>query len=384
MHVISFAEHIWLENSQIQCSGPQIFDAGKGYLFADKQFDKLKAWDTTIPYERISKAEAMLKPFVYSEHGPKGRVLIYNGVGGMGDQVMTWPLAKILADRGYEVHILTEPHLVMFWHGFPWVRSIVTLPCYWTTLRQFDYHINLEYVSNGYAHDEQKQPIDIMLQLCGIDPASIPDEEKRVAPKFTRMEEDVANGLYQGRRLGFYQPSCSQQIRSLAPAHSRGILKALADAFPDIYWLGIYGPLEASAYWGEPIADNVEFRSFERPRLLWSLVKRAELCVGPDSMLVHIAGVQERPCIGLWGPYGPENRVKYYLNHYPIHHTEACPLAPCHWNAVQTPHICPPSPQKRERCEPILRITPEEVVALAHQIIKKPIEKTIKLTGVNS
>ncbi|MFI0348134.1 MAG: glycosyltransferase family 9 protein [Chthoniobacterales bacterium] len=375
MHVISFAEHLWLENSQIQLGGPQIFEAGKPYLFADKQFDKLKAWDMAIPYERVSKAEAMLKPFHYSENLPsrysKGKVLIYNGVGGMGDQIMTWPLAKILADRGYEIHILSEPHLVMFWHGFPWVKSIVTLPCYWSMLRHFDYHINLEYISNGYAHDGQMQPIDLMLQTCGIDPSSIADEEKRVAPRFTKTEELIASTLYQGRKLGFYQLACSQQIRSLSPQHSRDVLKALADEFPDIYWIGIYGALEASRYWGEPLADNVEFRSFERPRLLWALVQRAELCISPDSMLVHIAGVLGKPCIGLWGPYGPDTRVKYYLNHYPIHHTRACPLSPCHWNAVQIPHICPPSAQPREWCEVMLQITPEEVVAGARKLLEK-------------
>ncbi|HLB34176.1 MAG: hypothetical protein A3F67_00625 [Verrucomicrobia bacterium RIFCSPHIGHO2_12_FULL_41_10] len=370
MHVISFLEHLWLEHHQISIGGLQIFEAGKGYLFADKQFDKFKEWGVQIPYERISKAEAMFRPLNYSENGPKGRVLIYNGVGGMGDQIMTWPLAKILADRGYEIHVLTEPHLVMFWHGFPWIRSTVSLPCYWSTLQQFDHHVMLEYISNGYAHDNQMQPIDLMLQQCGIDPASISDEEKRIAPLFTKMEQDIASTLYQGRSLGFYQLACSQQIRSLSPAHSRSVLRALAEAFPEIYWIGIYGPLEEPAYWGESLdLPNVEFRSFERPRILWSLIQRAALCVAPDSMLVHIAGALGRPCVGLWGPYGAATRTKYYSNHAAIHHTDACPLSPCHWNAIQVPHICPPSPHPRERCEPMLRITPEEVVAAAKALL---------------
>ena len=372
MHVISFSEHLWLENAHIKLGTSDILEAGKPYLFADKQFDKLKEWEVMIPFERVSKAEPMLKPMHFSEHGPKGKVLIYNGVGGMGDQIMTWPLAKILADRGYEVHILTENHLVMFWHGFPWIKSIVVMPCYWSVLENFDYHINLEYISNGYAHNNQMQPIDLMLQICGINPSSIPDEEKRIAPIFTRMEKDISKALYADRRLGFYQLACSQQIRSLAPDKSRAVLKALAEEFPDIYWIGVYGPLEPSSYWGESLGlPNVEFRSFERPRLMWSLIQRAELCVGPDSMLVHIAGALERPCIGLWGPYGPGTRVKYYPNHYPIHHTEACPLAPCHCKAIQIPHICPPFEGERERCDVMLRITPEEVVEAARKLISQ-------------
>lgn len=373
MHVISFLDHVCLENGALRFGSISTFEAGKPYLFADKQLEKIREMELNIPFERVSKAEPMLKPFHYKSGEAKKSVLIYNGVGGMGDQIMTWPLCKILADRGYEVHILSEHHLVMFWYGFPWIKSIVTLPCYWATLEKFDYHINLEYISNGYAHDGQLQPIDLMLQTCGIDPASIPDEEKRARPSFTKMEKDIASHLYRGRRLAFYQLGCSQKIRSLDPEHSRAVLKALAEAFPELYWIAIFGPLEVSSYWSEPLPgiNNVEFRSFERPRLLWSLIERAELCVAPDSMLVHIAGALERPCVGLWGPYGPETRVKYYPRHYPIHHKEVCPLAPCHWNASSLPHICPPSPQPRERCEVMLQHTPEEIVQAARQLLSQ-------------
>ncbi|MBX9743161.1 MAG: hypothetical protein K2W99_06465 [Chthoniobacterales bacterium] len=379
MHVISFIDHICLENATLKFGGASNFEARKPYLFADKQLETIKELELNIPFERVSKAESMLKPFREVGHGPKGSVLIYNGVGGMGDQIMTWPLAKILSDRGYEVHILLEQHLALFWYGFPWVKSIIALPCYWALLEKFDHHINLEYISNGYAHDKQMQPIDLMLQLCGIDPASIPNEEKRVAPFFTQTEEKIAAHLYQDRKLAFYQLASSQQIRSLSPQHSRAVLKALAKEFPDFYWIGIFGPLESSAYWYEPLGvDNVEFRSFERPRLLWSLIKRAELCVAPDSMLVHIAGALERPCVGLWGPYAAETRVKYYPHHFSIHHQQACPLAPCNWNASALPHICPPSPnQPRERCEVMLQITPEEVVEGARQLLAQKVKSII-------
>lgn len=372
MHVISFVDHISLENANLKFGGASNFEARKPYLFSDKQLDTIKELELNIPFERLSKAEPMLRSFHETSDGRKGSVLIYNGVGGMGDQIMTWPLAKILADRGYEVHILLEQHLALFWYGFPWVKSIVTLPCYWAILEKFDYHINLEYISNGYAHDQQMQPIDLMLRICGIDPASIPDQEKRVAPIFTLTEENISSHLYKDRKLAFYQLASSQQIRSLSPQHSRAILTALAKAFPDFHWIAVFGPLEASPYWFEPFdAQNIEVRSFERPRLLWSLVKRAELCVAPDSMLVHVAGTLERPCVGLWGPYAAESRVKYYPHHYPIYHKEACPLSPCNWNASALPHICPPSlNQPRERCEVMLQITPEEVIEGAHTLLR--------------
>ncbi len=370
MHVVSFTDHICLENGGLKFGGVSSFEAGKAYLFADKQLEKVREMELNIPFERISKAEPMFKPLRHASTGERGRVLVYNGVGGMGDQIMTWPLCKILSDRGYEVHVLSEPHLVLFWYGFPWVKSIVTLPCYWSVLEMFDYVINLEYVSNGFAHSGQMQPIDLMLQTCGIDPTSVSDEEKRVAPRFTKIEKEIAAHLYGDRKLAFYQLGCSQQVRSLSPEHSRSILQALAEEFSEFHWIAIYGPLEVSHYWKEPLnAPNIEFRSFERPRLLWSIVERAELCVAPDSMLVHIAGAIGRPCVGMWGPYAPETRIKYYPNHYPIYHKEVCPLSPCHWNSSAMPHICPPSLQPRERCEVMLQITAEEVIEGARQLM---------------
>lgn len=85
MHVISFVEHIWVENSHMHFGSSQVFEGGKPYLFADKQFDKMKAWDFSIPYEKVSKAEPMFTPLHFKLNDPKKRVIIYNGVGGMGD-----------------------------------------------------------------------------------------------------------------------------------------------------------------------------------------------------------------------------------------------------------------------------------------------------------
>jgi hypothetical protein len=37
------------------------------------------------------------------------RVLLYNGSGGYGDQILTWPVARLLNGLGFKVHVLCDP-----------------------------------------------------------------------------------------------------------------------------------------------------------------------------------------------------------------------------------------------------------------------------------
>ncbi len=79
MHVVSFTDHICLENGALKFGGVPAFEAGKAYLFADKQLEKIREMELNIPFERVSKAEPMLKPLRHTSSGEKGRVLVYNG-----------------------------------------------------------------------------------------------------------------------------------------------------------------------------------------------------------------------------------------------------------------------------------------------------------------
>jgi len=366
MKIVTLSDHFHLDLWRPIQSLLFNLEAGKPYLFSEIQLKRVMESPAGALVHRISQADVMLKPFV-PESGKRQRVLLYNGCGGLGDQIMTWPISKVLHDRGAEVHVLSDPQHEQSWQGLPWVKTITVLPLYWAHLEKYDAHLLFEIISNSYVHEGILQPIDTMLRLCGIDPDTVSDEEKSVRPILTQLENQLADLSFPGKKLGFYQLSASQRNRSLSPEKSVEIVTTLARAFPDIHWIALSGSQISNAYVALLPEDlpNLEVREFPRIRLLWAMVSKASICVGPDSMLMHAGGTFQIPTVGIWGTYSPETRVKYYRHHYPIFHREVCPHSPCNWNMKNLPDFCPP-PKNREPgsafCEVVMSTTTEEVV----------------------
>lgn len=366
MKLISFSEHLYSFGTTLDLPlcGHSVLDAYKPYLFDDRQYQKLIKNGLQPFMEEVSSAWPALKPINAEVDGKGKEVLLYNSVGGMGDNIMMWPFSRILAQRGYRVHILVTPGYESLWIGHSWIQSIITLPAPWVTIQRFHGHAFFEHLTNWYVHKDQEHPLDIMLMKVGLDPQSISDSEKRVVPKFTHWEEEISNRLYKGKRIAFFQMAASQHARSQAPEQSRNLLTALAREFPELHWIGLYGPRTPGIYYEPPLKEpNVEFRLFQKIRVFWSLLRRSEVCVGPDSMLIHAAGTLGVPSVGLWGIHNPESRVQYYLNHFPIFLSEKCARAPCYWASTDMPTFCPDKIPDRTRCGVLQAITEDILIA---------------------
>jgi ADP-heptose:LPS heptosyltransferase len=341
------------------------FEPRKPYLVSNKQFENLAAKKLDAFLEKVSSADPAFRDFNLGTAKPGSSVLFYNGCGGMGDSIMAWPAARQLALAGYEVHILTEPHLEFAWQGFPWVSTIQLLPCYWKTISFYDHHAVFESISNSYFHGGQEHPTDHALRKLGFDPGAIPREQKVVRPEFTDLEKRFASWMYPGSRLAFFQLRASQEARSLPAATARAVFSRLALEFPRFHWIGITASMDDYAREADPRLPNTEVRTFHRLRNLWALMERAELIVSPDSMAVHLAGSLGIPCVGMWGLYDPAVRIGNYLNHVPVYRREACPHSPCNWNFPTYPSFCPPSEKPRTHCAVMEAVTPDDVVAAA-------------------
>lgn len=371
MKVITFSDCFSFESWAPVAGRVVHFDPLKPYLLSNKQLQNLTDRKIDGFAEKISAAEPALREFHAATAAKGSSVLLYNGCGGMGDTIMAWPLARILSEEGYRVHILTEPHLEFAWQGFPWIETIQLLPCYWGMLQWFDHQAFFETISNSYFHEGQEHPVDHALRKMGFDPDSISPERKVVRPPFTQMERRFASWLYPGSRLAFYQLRASQDARSLPADHSRKILTRLALEFPQFHWIGITAGMDEYARASDPGLPNVEVRKFHRLRLLWALMERAELCVAPDSMAVHMAGCMGIPCVGMWGIYEPEVRTIHYRNHVAVFNRERCPRSPCNWNYFGFPSFCPPAETPvRQSCAVLESVTPDQVVEAARKALE--------------
>jgi hypothetical protein len=185
-------------------------------------------------------------------------------------------------------------------------------------------------------HQDQGHPVDMMLAKMGINPDSIPPEEKVVRPQFTQSELGaLVTMLKMGKKIGMYQLSAANPVRCLPVNDSVFMLLKLAEATPETHWLALYDEfvpkeykesLEAAVL--ERKLENVQAFCSPNLRELWALTEHISVVVAPDSMMAHIAGVFGTPCVGLWGPMEPKKRVAYYKNHLALFHRSSARTRP--------------------------------------------------------
>lgn len=365
MNILTFHQQLDLNFSKLAHTVVQFRgQPGRNYIFGRAQLIRLSQQpDFNKAILKQSLLEPRLANFVAS-HGAGGSVLVYNGSGGYGDQIMTWPFTLILHNMGYQVHVLVDPGNEDCWSNFPWIHSVNTLPMDMNVFALFNHHVMFEVVSNLDEHTPQHHPLDSMLFKVGISPKSIDQNIKSVAPRFTPTEVEAASKIVAGRKIGIYQLTAAARARSLTPDESTSLLFKLAQEFPDITWFAIYDGIGHSVVFKDMLVEHppnvVPFTSTNL-RVLWAMVDQSCICVGPDSMLMHVAGSLAKPAVGLWGPISPETRVAYYRNHTPLFPKSACHMAPCHSYTTSFPRYCPSHNQPQ--CAVLSNIPFADVVA---------------------
>lgn len=445
MNLVTFAEHVAVGMEKSAGSSQLVFEAGREYVIGQSHFNRLVA-DEGIRQRlfKWSRIENRIPNFNATVKKPGSqRLLLYNGSGGYGDQIMTWPFAAILRTYGFEVHVLVDPGNSSCWWNFPWIKSVQHIPLQYEQFKMFDYFALFETVVNAEEHQDQIHPLDQMLLKVGINPDAVDAKLKVIRPNFTFLEMQAATA-FQGKRLGMYQMAAANPVRSLPPNDSAYLLSKIADAYHDVHWLALYdkfipepykkalqcpkcegagkiqaaGPLpvnpvlpvtgtlppvpagttaEAShaiaisqavkqvvaekteshnevcpkCKGSGSLRPNIQLYNCPDMRHLWSLTSKAAIVIGPDSMMVHVAGCMDIPCVGLWGTCNPHNRVKYYKNHHPVWKREVCPFAPCFAYANVFPRYCPPR-KDRVICECLGAIAPQDVVEQIKKVIPLP------------
>jgi Glycosyltransferase family 9 (heptosyltransferase) len=379
MNLVTFNEPLTIAFKKSAGGITQTFEASRTYLLANAQMERIMR-DPNVQKRtyKVSRPDMRIPNFHIAALKKGQRLLVFNGSGGYGDQIITWPFCKILADMGASVHVLTDPGNNVCWWNLPFVRSVNTVPILWEQVQMYDFFLHFETVTNMDEHQDQDHHLDMLLRKIGIDPEAIDAKNKVVRPVFTPGELGTMTRFI-GRKVGLYQLSSANPVRGLPPNDSVFMICRIAEATPHVHWLCLYDefiPPEYKTTLEAEVAKrglkNVEAFCSPNLRELWALTEHVSVVVSPDSMMAHIAGVFGTPCIGLWGPVSPENRVKYYANHHPIFHKEYCPHSPCFVYSANFPKYCPPRPATRNVCDVLSGISPSEVIDLVLKLIGGP------------
>lgn len=294
---------------------------------------------------RTARAESRLKNFHVdcAQSSRTKNVLIYNGSGGFGDQLMTIPLTLILTNMGWNTHVLVDPGNEACWNNIPWVKSIQYCPIELSSLNLFEHTALFDTVCNADELPDQDHPLDRMLHKIGIDPKTVDPKLKNVRPYLSTQEMDHAA---QFDRVGLIQFASAAALRSVSPGTIISAAITAANDHPGIKWLLLHDYCHAEVvkkYVSSlgTMPANLELYTAKNIRHLWSLAEKAAVVVAPDSLMIHLAGSFGTPCVGLWGPTSPSSRVAYYANHRPIWKSSTCHLAPCFSCSQDFPRFCP-------------------------------------------
>jgi hypothetical protein len=285
MNLISFAEPITLAFKKSAGGVTQTFEANRPYLIASNQMDRImRDGNVQARTFKISIPDNRIRNFHVANLKPNERVLLFNGSGGYGDQIMTWPVAKILADRGAQVHILTDPGNNVCWWNLDFVRTVSTIPLLWEQVKMFDHFIVFETVINRDEHQDQYHPVDMMLDKIGIPAESVPAEQKCVRPRFTASELGTLNRFLQMQKpIGMYQMSSANPVRALPVNDSIFMAVKIAQAHPDTHWLCLYDEFNLPEYKEKTRRGNQETRTDEHRAVLLAQPARA---MGADGECV--------------------------------------------------------------------------------------------------
>lgn len=272
----------------------------------------------------------------YGGQEMKGRKIVIYRHTAFGDQLMMTAITRYIKTQNPDAYIsyVMGSKTACIWDNNR-DADVVLGAMTFESIKQFDYHLFYENMLESNSQPEQNNAYDDLFAFGGM--LDVPPEFKRPAVYLGEadeaMDEEWRSSSYGRDDYILYHWSSANKVRQY-PAD-------LADKFfrkwtkTKIVVVGD-GKEKIPGY---PHVINMVSKT-PTFRHLIPLVRRAKVVVCPDSSVGHLAAAwDDIPVIGLWGPFHPDDRVKYYANHTPI--LGDCPHGPCRTHQFSPPqHLC--------------------------------------------
>lgn len=332
------------------------------------------------PHNRTAHFNNYLVP--YCAHDLTGKTLAIYRESGLGDHLIVtalcaylkhrWPLAKIEvygSERSYDAWCFNQD--ATFTPAPPTFEALDTSRKEGTT--RCDFHIVGEGWMEADLHHDQPNCYDAMYRVCGFDPDQI--EAKWKVPRIYWGPEDQQAELewLRGKpahryvlchwnpsgALRMYPPPQYEEAMLRLAEHVHVVI--VGDRHP-----AVPAPDEARLCAHPNITSY--YGKTSRWRDLLPMIANAACVLCPDSSVGHVAASWSKvPVVSAWGPFSPNDRVKYYPNHHPVLNAFACPHSPCRQQYSAVPHhLCQHAEgyqgAAEKYCSALRAIPPQKVV----------------------
>jgi ADP-heptose:LPS heptosyltransferase len=386
MKVITFSQRVTVNTMHGEHLSEITCNPGVRLIFDDDNAASIATNTSSNSFIlELSDLDAMLRDLPLISHYKKRRVLFYRN-RGHGDQLILSGVARFFREvLQADVRVLSDRVHEGLWHGNPFILGVplscpLGLDAVWRAKGRpfFDRSFFIESLTEWDTDGEQPNVYDRLYALCGIDPERVNAKYKR--PVFALTNDDCEQRSAWLKRLAIdryilVQLRAANKGRSLPLKSSMIVLQAVNDV---AHKKGLKALLTDDKALESELVEIISgmsevinaARAIPSIRLFGALVAGASAVVGPDSSALHFAAAAETPALGLWGPFSPESRAKYYPRQAHIWHSSLCPSAPCFNFLPELPAAKCPHGAKQQSCECFDGVTYDEVYSALLELLQ--------------
>ena len=257
----------------------------------------------------------------YNGENLHGKKLITFRSGGIGDLIFQIPSLQELKDiykDNIELTICCDTRYSAVFTEIDYINKLISLPLELDILLEYDYYVNFEGLIEQNIEAEQINAYELHAEKFYLKPRTyLPylktnPEKDEVIKKL--LNKDKLNIV-----IGF---ATTVPIRSIHPDLLANLIAKLKSNKSDFYVVGSKSQIKDINFLVKALKEQAGLTNVinwakdnsNDLLLTMSLVKFADVVIGPDSGLLHIAGGLDTPLIGLYGPFYSSLRLKHYKN----------------------------------------------------------------------
>lgn len=331
--------------------------------------------DTYICEDRTT-AELMLRcpgshATVWKSTGalPYGKRILVICCVGFGDALMLTPCLRRLSELhpGATITVSCLREYQQAFLGLPYVSDLIDYPVPESKADEFDWILTLEHSNEYHPKGREQHMTDRFAEHLGLGeltnqkPDFIVSESEREWV-WSSFPKETSH-----KRIGV-QVQAGVRCRTYPQQQLSLLVNALKRQGYSVWLMGRPGEFLS------PDEKESGIHNLARRGLTWRqsvvFLSTCDAFIGPDSSLLHAAGTLDVPAIGLFGPYPPGIRTRYYSSVRTIVGTSGCERHPCfHVDHGMGQFPIDQPCARTGRCEVLASINPERVVSVLRQMI---------------
>ncbi len=367
MHILETEKLVDLGHGNVIEAGKYIIDDING-----AQLLVLAGGGTMTP---LLESRPFGEPLETGGDGWNDKRVFFNRAGGYGDLILLTPVLREIKSRWPRCHIAvcTMVNYGEVLKGLPFVDEIIPFPVPASKARSFDAWVFYENAIERNPRAKVLHMTDLFAEIAGIEIENGIDGEFLRTPEYrVSYKEGVwVNEAYPripGVKRVAIQLGASSAIRRYPAPLFFNAIRELCVRKWEVMLLGEKGEFQIDPKGIPPNLRDLSIAGLKF-RQSAAVVNTADVFIGNDSGLLHIAGALGVPAVGLYGAFPWRLRTAYCPTTVALSGVGEC--SPCFHHVHMRQHFPENCPSKDKGiCEVLGTIKPERIVATAEKIAR--------------